>query len=241
MLETEAENIMRVNRPTKARAVVCDLGNTEVWRQIAVNLAAELDVGFVVYNAAYSPVGLFTSYPLEMHEHTVKVNIQSPLITIGTFVGNMKTKGRGAIVLMSSVDGEGCSPYVANYAGTKAWTTTFAEGLWYELSPDGIDVLGVIAGLTATSSIDRVIDPAKREALKAFESTPREVVMESLRALGRGHPTVITGLGSRLVAWTRWFLPRRIGCNMFSMLHDIVREESELLNVANRMMKPGEK
>ena len=42
------------------------------------------------------------------------------------------------------------TPYVANYAATKAYNLILAEGLWAELRGKGVDVLGFMPGTTRT-------------------------------------------------------------------------------------------
>jgi len=235
-LNAARAEVQRIHAYSQFLAVELDLGNVDALRKISVEFA-KLDVGILVYNAAYSPVGSFASYGTEMHERTVNVNVLTPTILISALVPKMIQKKKGAVILMSSVDGEGCSPFVTNYSGTKAWATRMAEGLWFELRPHGIDVLGVVAGLTTTTSLSKVLDPQKRkDLLSLMESSPRNVVIESLRALGKGHPVVITGLGSKLVTWMRWFLPRSVECTLMSAMEHVLRPEEERQTAARAMM-----
>ena len=226
------ERLLTMYSHLQVKMFVIDLGNVEEWRKIASELASSLEVGFVVYNAAYSPIGLFTDFSLNAHEHSLNVNVRSALTAASIFSKPMVERRRGAIVLMSSAEGEACSPFISNYAATKSWTTLFAEGLWYELSPLGIEVIGVIAGLTNTESIDMVMDPNKRKELRFLESQPKDVVIEAIAALGRGNPTVITGLGTKLVTWIRWFLPNKISCYLHSSFQLYLKPESELKIIA---------
>ena len=102
-LNSAYEEISRTIPAMKYRKVLLDLGSVDEWRKIATSLASELEVGFVVYNAAYSPVGGFSSYPMRMHEHTVNLNVLSPAIAVSAFAPKMVERKRGAIVLMLSL------------------------------------------------------------------------------------------------------------------------------------------
>ena len=231
-LKLAHEEISRAIPVQKYRAIAMNLGSVDEWRKLATALSKELEIGFVVYNAAYSPVGEFTAYPMNMHEQTINLNVHSPVIAVSAFAKQMVERKKGGIVLMSSADGEGCSPFVANYAGTKAWSTVFSEALWYEMRPHNVDVLGVVAGLTSTKSIDRVLDPKHRSRLHMIESSPRAVVQEALIALGKGQPIVITGLATKIVTWIRWFVPRSVGCSMLSGFKNFVKNPEALQKVA---------
>jgi short-subunit dehydrogenase len=218
-------------KSVKIESRACEMGDVDRVASVMRDLAQSRDVGFVVYNAAFTPVGLHLTHPHTMHRVTLNVNVNSVLAVVDEFVPRFATKKRGGLVLMSSADGEGCSPGVAHYAATKSWTTTFAEGLWYELKPRGVDVIGAIVGLTATESVAKVMDPKKLLELKATESQPEDVVDEVLRALGR-QPTVITGPATKIVVWLRWLLPRRVGCSLMSHMLDMIRSEEELKKIA---------
>jgi short-subunit dehydrogenase len=95
---------------------------------------------------------------------------------------------RGGIVLMSSLAGAQGSPKLAAYAATKAFNAVLAEGLWKELKPHGIDVIGCCAGAILTPGYQQA------EASKAAPGTlaARDVAEKTLNALGKG-PIVIPG------------------------------------------------
>ena len=70
------------------------------------------------------------------------------------FGRKMASRGKGGIVLMGSLAGNGGSPTVVPYAGAKAFSQIFAEDLWWELKQRGVDVLHVVVGSTATPATD---------------------------------------------------------------------------------------
>jgi short-subunit dehydrogenase len=116
----------------------------------------------------------------------------------------MAARGRGGIVLMSSVTAFQGSPYVATYGATKAFLLTLAEGLWFELAPRGVDVLAVCAGATRTP---RYLKSAQGRAPGEVE--PDVVAREALAALGK-RPLVIPGRFNRFASQLlRRLLPRR--------------------------------
>lgn len=212
-VEQVRDEIQHVSPFLKFRAVHCDLSDVSRWKQIAQELAQQYSIGFVVYNAAVSSVVKpHASTGLSHHERIINLNVHSALIAVDAFVPAMRSRHKGALVLMSSADGENCTPKLANHAGTMAWTTRFAESLWWELKPYGVRVLSVIAGLTTVPSTEQIA---------LLQNNPRDVVIESLRALFWGtSPTVVTGHFTKLLAWAGWFLPRSVQCSVKSDLSD---------------------
>jgi short-subunit dehydrogenase len=100
----------------------------------------------------------------------------------------MIERGRGGIVLMSSLAGSQGSPNIAAYAATKSFNAVLAEGLWKELKPWGVDVLACMAGAIRT--------PGYREAGGAKQAPgtleARVVAEQTLNELGKG-PIFVPG------------------------------------------------
>ena len=105
----------------------------------------------------------------------------------------MIERGRGGIVLMSSLAGGQGSPNIAAYAATKAFNAILAEGLWKELKPRGIDVLACLAGAILTPGYREA--EGGRPAPGTLEAA--EVAEQTLRALGKG-PMVVPGVVNRV-------------------------------------------
>jgi short-subunit dehydrogenase len=115
---------------------------------------AELDVGLFIYNAGANRVmKKFVDLPLEEVLFMLHLNCRGPLLLAKHFAPRLKARGRGGLVFMSSLACIAGSAYGAIYAATKSFDTILAEGLWHELAPEGVDVLGVIAGATKTESM----------------------------------------------------------------------------------------
>jgi short-subunit dehydrogenase len=79
-----------------------------------------------------------------------RLSCRAPLLLAHHFGTRLRARRRGGMILMSSLAGLAGAHYQATYAATKAFDTMLAEGLWHELTPDGVDVLGVLAGATRT-------------------------------------------------------------------------------------------
>lgn len=174
-----------------------DLSASELDQRLA-EIIGERDVGLLVYNACYSVIGEFRDVALSDHHKMLQVNCQAPLSLCHSLIPRLSERGRGGIILMSSMSGFQGTAMVANYAASKAWNINFAQGLAQELAPLGIDVLGCIAGATSTPGFE-TNTPADKRAM-AFPMRPEAVAREGLNALGKRN-LHITGRLNRAVDW----------------------------------------
>jgi len=202
-LATDLEKTARV----EVRTLPLDLADPAASGEIQ-RATDGLEIGLLVYNAAVSVSGCFVDNPLEDYRRELEVNCSRPLELCHHFARAMVGRGRGGIVLMSSLAGTQGAPFLANYGATKSWNAVFAEGLWGELRERGVDVLGCRAGATRTPKYLRESGGGSRSALVP-EMEPAEVVREALAALGR-QPSVVTGRANRLAAaLMQRILPRK--------------------------------
>jgi short-subunit dehydrogenase len=181
----------------EARAHSLDLGSPEVVSELQAATEG-LDVGLLIYNAAYSPIGAFIDIDVEQHVKAVDVNVLGPLRVSHYFGRRLAERGKGGIILMSSMSGFQGTAMVANYAATKAYDTILAEGLWYELGQRGVDVLGCIAGATLTPNYESSTDRIPTSTL-ARPMKPDDVSEQALADLGR-RPSGVSGRKNRFAS-----------------------------------------
>jgi short-subunit dehydrogenase len=163
-----------------------------------------LEVGLTVYNATYAPVGEFEYAAVADLMRVVDVNVRAPVALLRAFLPPMTERGRGAVVLMTSLAGNQGTPRIAAYAASKAFTRVLGEGLWHELESRGIDVVTCCAGAVRTPGYAMTAD---KDAPGTLD--PERVVEQALRALGRG-PLVIPGFVNRAAnVFMNRLLPRR--------------------------------
>lgn len=195
---------LRATHAVEVRVAAVDLGQGDL-PQVVEQLTAGLEVGLLVYNAAHSIIGPFVDRPLREHLEVVEVNCRGPVILSHLLGGAMARRGRGGIVLMTSLSGSQGNPWLATYAASKAFGLVLGEGLWAELGARGVDVVACRAGATRTAGF-AASHPKRSVPLQGAE----EVAAQALAALGRG-PSVVTGGLNRLAAFAfgRLF-PRRL-------------------------------
>ncbi len=185
----------------ETRWLVVDLADSDLVEKVSAAVSG-LEIGMLVYNAAYIPIGDFMDRPLDVQQRVFDVNARGPLLLTHILLGPMCERGRGAILLMSSMAGMRGMPRLAVYSATKAFNSILAEGLWRELKGKGIDVLACCAGAVRTPAYMRSFG---REAPRMTDAT--DIAGQALNALGKG-PQLIPGRRNRFDAFCSRFRSR---------------------------------
>jgi uncharacterized protein len=204
--------VARRAEPLSALAASLPVATVEVTADLAtpggldavVAAGAEREVGLVVCNAAYSAIGQFLTLDPAQTRRAVDLNCWAPLALAHAYLPAMVRRGRGGLVVMSSVAGQQGAPSIAVYAATKAFGAVLAEGLWAELRGTGVDVLACVAGAVRTPGLARAM---RHEAPGTVG--PDLVAEAALRALGRRPRTVPGALMKVSSALVTRVLPRR--------------------------------
>lgn len=129
------------------------------------------------------------------------VNCRAVLAMSKHFSARFAARKKGGLILFGSIVGFQGVGNAANYAATKAYIQTLAEGLAVDLKPSGIDVVSCAPGPVETGF-------AARSNLSPTRSAdPRRVAHETVAALGR-RTTVKPGILSKVLINALATLPR---------------------------------
>jgi len=179
LLAPVAEKLERAHG-VETHPIVLDVGERSAGERFR-ELAEAHEIGLGIANAAIGGVAPFLSEPLEAHRARLAVNCGGALSLCHALSPAMLERGRGGLILLSSMAGLQGTAGVASYSATKAFDLALAEALWYELKPGGVDVVAVLPGTTDTPGM-RSSTP--REDRVAW-MPPEQVATEGLDALGR--------------------------------------------------------
>ncbi len=111
----------------------------------------------------------------------------------------MIERRRGGIVNVSSMASLQPLPFVATYAATKAFLTSFGQAVHEEVRGDGVTVVTLLPGFT-TSEFHDAAGMTRSNVPGPAWLTPEAVAEAGLRALDRGRAVCIPGLGYRMLA-----------------------------------------
>lgn len=186
----------------ETRVVAADLA-TAGGREALISRTADLDVGLFVPAAGFGTSGPFLDAEVATELAMVELNCGAVLALTHHFAARLATRGRGALVLFSSIVAFQGVPKSATYAATKAFNQSLAEALRLELGPHGVDVMA-LAPATVESGF------AARAGMKMGAAASAEsVARAAVRAIGRrgtvrpGALATVLELALKLPRWAR--------------------------------------
>lgn len=184
----------------QTRVLPADLATADGVRAV-IDGTRTLDVGVLVAAAGFGTSGRFIDGALDEDLAMIDVNCRAVAALAHHFGRRFAERKRGALILMSSLLAFQGVPRAANYAATKAYVQSLAEGLRGELRPLGVDVIASAPGPIASGF-------AQRAAMTMSMSGRTDAVAEeTLHALGHSD-TVRPGLLSKLLELSLSILPR---------------------------------
>jgi uncharacterized protein len=192
-----------------AEAFQADLSRDDDVTRLAERIAASPRLTLLVNNAGFGTRGRLAEVDPGRQVAMVRLHTLAPMRLTQAALPVMLRNRAGAVVNVSSVASFIYSAGNANYCATKAYLTTFSEGLAAELAGTGVRVQALCPGFTRTEFHSRMAEP---DRLPGFAWLSAEAVVEhSLRCLDRGGPTVcIPGLRFRIVVGIIRLTPRRL-------------------------------
>jgi short-subunit dehydrogenase len=191
----------------ETRSIKLDLATSDMLEKVQ-EATKDLKIGLVIYNAALSPIGLFYNFDLSTHAKVIDVNVKGPMLFAHHFGQQMMKRGKGGIVLLSSLAGLQGDPYHAHYSATRGYTMNLAEALWYEMKKYNVKVMACIAGATRTPNY--ISSKPKRAGLiNPKPMDPAKVAKGTLRSLKKNKPFHIPGFNNRFNSFILRKLLRR--------------------------------
>lgn len=188
---------LRAKHGTQTTICQIDLADISAAQQI-LDATAALDIGLIVSNAGFGLKGEHAANDVQQMTEMLMVNCKTPALLTHGFIPRLRKRAlnddgtptgtRGGIILTSSVEALIGCPYSTSYSASKAFVNNLGEGLWGELTPEGIKVLTLCPGATDTEAAAKQgIDPSTLRNVMA----PEQVVELTLQNIDNG-PTFIS-------------------------------------------------
>jgi short-subunit dehydrogenase len=150
------------------------------------------EIDWLINNAGFGGMGDFAELDLDRALGMISLNISALVALTHLYLPGMRKRKGGKIINVSSAAGFQPLPFMAVYAATKAFVTSFSEAIAEENRPFGIQVLALCPGSTKTnffraSNIERPIQVKGQQSAE-------QVVDTAMRGIKMGRTKVVSGL-----------------------------------------------
>ena len=169
-------------------------------------------IDLLVNNAGFGDYAAFVSCDRSKQISMIQLNVLALTELTHLFLPSMVERKSGSIINVASIAGLQSLPYLSVYAATKAFVVSFSESLWAEVKGSGVKVQALCPGSTESNfgvaaGMDKMMEGSTQAPPKV--ATAESVVKESLDALERNEPVVITGFGNQIVSTIGRLVPRK--------------------------------
>lgn len=209
------------------KAIATDLTSSQGIQKL-ISETDELKVDVLINNAGKEESGHFLSLPTDEMLSSIALNCSAPLLLTHHFANKMARQGGGNILFISSIVAFQGVPLIANYAATKSYLLTFAEGIALELESQGVNISIAAPGFTKSN-----LAPHQK-----FEDTPFKpleaefVARYTLKKLGKQR-LIIPGFINKVLFYSgKYLLPRRRNSKSFGKVFSLVLRNK--LAITNR-------
>lgn len=222
-----------INLPNSSiHHIACDLGKPEQLEAAAGRtqefLRGKSGRVLLINNSGFGSYGSFPPPNLAQNLEMIDLNVRAVVHLTGLLLPLLKERG-GAIINVASTAAFQATPYMATYGASKAFLLHWSLGLSEELRKEGIPVLALCPGPTATRFFERAgfDEPVLSPRLG---QTPDQVVKAALRGLGRGRRLVVSGGMNQCLTRAVSLLPRTMAARLSGKVLRRIRLEKERLN-----------
>lgn len=208
-----------------AHYIVLDLAELDVDRKLKAETDKHgFEVDWLINNAGIGSAGDFAKLDIDHELQMIELNISALVTITHCYLQQMRERRRGTIINVSSAASFQPVPFMATYAATKAFVTSFSQAIAEENRPYGIQVMALCPGSTKTnffaaSGIDRPIEFKGQQ-------TVDEVVETAMRAVKSGKTTAVSGIANKIGALLGTYVPTSLSTRMMAkMLRPRYQEE----------------
>ena len=195
-LEQLRDELARRNPNLEIHARVTDLADkVQVYALVEWLEREKIEIDLLINNAGLGDLGPFGTSDAERVERMILVNMFAPTLLTLRLLPAMLAKKRGGILNVSSSAGFLPISEFSVYAASKAYLTSFSEGLRGELVGTGISVCALCPGPVPTEFDEVAHRPAYpyKGSPQFVHVSAEKVVRAGLLGIEHDRPVVIPG------------------------------------------------
>jgi short-subunit dehydrogenase len=207
----QAAQALKAAHAVAVHALVMDLARPSAAAELydAVH-ALGLEVDVLVNNAGFFFFGEIADADPARAEAMLQLHVVTPSLLCTRFGRDMRARGRGDILIVSSISAWRDFPGIGYYGSTKKYLRGFASALRSELKPYGVNVTCLAPGATATGLYASSSVPVQRATKLGLMMSAERVAEAGLRALfakkAEHVPGLLNGLMAVASSWTPQWL-----------------------------------
>ena len=195
-----------------------DLSNIPAVIQLHQRLRERgIAIDILINNAGHGLQGTFVDRTLDAALAMLQLDVVSLTAVTHLFAQDMRTRGRGKILLVASLLAYQGVEKFAVYSAAKAYVLRLGEALHRELKRDGVTVTVLCPGMSDTgfaTAAQQKITPA----LKLLMMQPPPVVRAGIRALQAKRMSVVPGWANKAFVMFTRATPRWLHQAVFSRI-----------------------
>jgi short-subunit dehydrogenase len=177
--------------------------------------ALGLTIDVLINNAGFGVHGPFVDTPWEREEEMLLLDVVTLVHLSKLYVRDMRARGAGWVLQVSSIGAYQPSPTYATYSAAKAFVLSFGEAVSYELRGSNVKMTVLSPGVTETEFL--AVAGQRRSLYQRLSIVPSRPVAEiGINAMLRGKPSKVAGAMNAFATWSLRFMPRRAQAAMAS-------------------------
>lgn len=166
-----------------------------------------VEVEVLINNAGMLLFSQLVNTPAPQLERIIALHCTTPTKLCQLFARDMAARGRGHILIMSSITAWTPYPTISHYAATKTYLKSFADSLWCELREKGVSVTAVFPSAVDTPLYNLDADTRKWLRRCGLMLSAEDVARKALRAMHRGRRRCLPGFLTKVEAALCYLLP----------------------------------
>ncbi|MGC2062821.1 MAG: SDR family oxidoreductase [Thermodesulfovibrionales bacterium] len=187
----------KANQSSDRRIYKADLASVEDIQRIAENIKNDVGhVDILIHSAGDYSMGLIRSAPVEELDRQYSINLRAPYVLTQALFPVIRRQG-GQVVFINSSVGLQAKAKVSQYAASKHALKAFADSLREEVNGDGIRVLSIFPGRTATPMQETVHRFEGRAYDPSQFMQPEDVAAVVINALALPQSAEVTDINIR--------------------------------------------
>lgn len=199
------------------RAVGLDLTKDDFMKRLD-EATCDLDIGLLISDAGAGGPEEFLAADRHLLRRVLQLNAIAHLELAHHYGRRLAQRGRGGMLLVSTMGARQAVPYAANLAAAKAYVLILGQALHAEFKAVGVHVTVLLPGATDTAAGAEFGFDRANPAMRLMSS--EQCAAEGLAALSANRATHIAGRMNRVMAA---IVPRSVVSSMFGkMMRQVV-------------------